>query len=264
MKISDIIHYPVKSLAGNKLTRAEVHERGLKDDRRLMLIDENNIFVSQRKFPQLCMIEVGITEDYIVLVDRRSNEAIRHKLEFELHKTEVSIWNKLVTSHLFLYKELDEWISERTGLSLRFAYMDESDHRQIDIDYANEGEIVSFADGFPILVANSASLAALNKSLSQPIDISHFRPNLVIDHDIPWEEDKWNRLQIGEVVLRLPKPCARCTVINIDPESGKTNPEVLLTLSKERLVDGKILFGMNAIVEKTGRIKRGDQVSILD
>jgi uncharacterized protein YcbX len=87
---------------------------------------------------------------------------------------------------------------------------------------------------------------------------------LVIDHDIAWDEDNWKRLQVGEVVLRLPKPCARCTVINVDPNSGKTNPEVLLTLSKERLVDGKILFGMNAVVEKTGRIKRGDQVTILD
>lgn len=263
MKISDIIHFPVKSLAGNRLFRSEVHERGLKDDRRFMLIDDKNVFTSQRKIPQLCHIEVGISEDYIVLRDRRTNESINHKLEFELRKTEVSIWKTISTSHLFLYKELDEWISEKMGVSLRFTYMDESDHRPINPKYAENNEIVSFADGYPILLCNTASLKDLNSNLSKDITMDHFRPNLVIEHDLAWAEDSWKRLKIGEVVLRIPKPCARCTVINIDPKTGDKNKEVLLALSKERMVDGKILFGINAIVEKTGTIKQGDSVEIL-
>jgi uncharacterized protein YcbX len=264
MKISDIIHYPVKSLAGNQLLRSEVHERGLEDDRRFMLIDDHNVFMSQRKIPQLCHVEVGITEDHIVLRDRRNNESIRHKLEFELQKTEVSIWKTITTSHLFLYKELDEWISDRMGTKLRFAYMDESDHRPINPKYAKADEIVSFADGYPILVCNSASLKALNESLSKPIAMAHFRPNLVIDHDIAWAEDQWKRLKIGGVILRIPKPCARCTVITIDPDTGEKNPEVLIQLGKKRMIDGKILFGANAIVEQTGVIKRNDKVEIVD
>ena len=264
MKISDIIHYPVKSLAGNHLLSAEEHERGLMEDRRLMLIDDENIFVSQRKFPMLSQIEVGITEDNIVLRDRRSNEFIKHQLEFELKKTDVKIWRSQTTSHQFLYKELDEWISEKMDAPLRFVYMDESDHRHMNPEFAKEDEIVSFAEGYPILICNEASLNYLNSKLTRPVTMAHFRPNLVIEDALVWEEDNWKRLKIGEVVLRIPKPCARCTVINIDPHTGEKDKEILLGLSQERMVDGKILFGINAIVEKTGPIRLEDKVEIIE
>ena len=91
MKISDIIHYPVKSLRANHLKSSEVHERALKDDRRFMLIDKNNTFVSQRKFPMLSQIDVGISENHLVLKNRRNNQVIQHALEFELKKTEMQI-----------------------------------------------------------------------------------------------------------------------------------------------------------------------------
>jgi len=264
MKISDIIHYPVKSLAGNSLSFSEVYERGLKEDRRFMLINDKNVFVSQRNFPQLSQIEVGINENDLVLRDRRSNQVIRHRLEFELQKTEVSIWKDKTSAHLFLYKELDEWISAKIGTPLRFAYMDESDHRAIDPTYGKEGELVSFADGFPILLCNSSSLEALNDELSIPIKMNHFRPNIIIEHDEAWAEDNWKKIKIGSVILRTPKPCARCKVINIDPESGNQNSEILHALSKKRMYDGKVYFGLNAIVEKTGSIKLNDQVEILE
>lgn len=264
MKISDIIHYPVKSLAGNHLLNVDVHERGLMDDRRLMLINDKGTFISQRKFPMLSQIEVGITEDNIVLRDRRSNEFIKHKLEFELKKTDVKIWRSQVTSHQFLYKELDEWISERMNANLRFVYMDESDHRHMNPEYASDDEIVSFADGYPILICNEGSLNQLNSKLTRPVTMAHFRPNLVVDGNIAWEEDKWKRVKIGEVILRIPKPCARCTIINIDPHTGEKDKEVLLTLSQERMIDGKILFGINAIVEKTGKIQLEDKLEIIE
>lgn len=264
MKISDIIHYPVKSFAGNKLPISEVHERGLKEDRRFMLIDDNNIFVSQRKYPMLSQIGVGITEDYMILKDRRTNEFIRHKLEFELKKSEVSIWKSNTTAHQFLYKELDEWITKRIGVSLRFVYMDESDHRHMNPRYASEDEIVSFADGYPILITNTASLADINSKSKTPISMDHFRPNIVVDNALAWEEDTWGKLKIGEVILRIPKACARCIVINIDPETGESNNDILANLGEERLIDGKILFGVNAIVEKTGVIKEGDEVEVLE
>ena len=265
MKISDIIHFPVKSLSGNHLKSSEIHERGLKDDRRIMLIDESNTFVSQRKYPMLSQIDVGITEDNIVLRDRRTNFVIKQALQFELKKTEVSIWRKNCTSHHFLKPDLDQWISEQIGAPLRFVYMDESDRRPINQKYAqSEDEIVSFADGYPILIANTASLKDLNDHLRDPISMEHFRPNLVIEHDIAWDEDHWKKLRIGEVLLRIPKPCERCIVIDIDPITGKNkSSEVLQTLAKIRMPKGGIYFGLNAIVEKTGKVRLGDKVEIV-
>lgn len=263
MKISDIINYPVKSLAGNHLSSSEVHERGLKDDRRLMLIDENNTFISQRKFPMLSQIEVGITEDTLVLKDRRDNQLIKFPFQLELKKTEVEVWKSKVTSHLFLKNDVNEWLSDHIGESIRLVYMDESDHRHINPDYASKDELVSFADGYPILIANTASLKDLNSKLPSPISMDHFRPNIVIDYDIAWDEDNWKRLIIGDVQLRIAKPCARCTVINVDPKTGEKNKDILISLSKSRLKDGEILFAMNAIVEKTGVINVGDEVVVV-
>ena len=263
MKISDIIHYPVKSLAGNRLQVSEVDNRGLKDDRRLMLIDENNSFVSQRTYPLLSQIEAGITEDFIILHDRRNDQMIKHPFELELQKTTVKIWGENETAHQFVNKQMDEWISEHIGGKLRFVYMDESDHRQINPEYAEKDELVSFADGYPILIATTASLAAFNSTLSSAISIDHFRPNIVIENDIPWEEDNWNRIRIGEVVIRIAKPCARCIVTNIDPKTGVSENKVLVGLGKIRLVDNKVLFGVNAIAEKMGTIKVGDKVELI-
>ncbi len=264
MKISDIIHYPVKSLAGNHLQVSEVHERGLKDDRRLMLIDENNTFVSQRRHPFLSQIEAGITEDFIILQDRRNEQLIKHPFELELKKTTVKIWGEDATAHLFVNKQMDEWISDHIGGKFRFVYMDESDHRHINPEYASKDELVSFADGYPILICNTASLADYNSKTSQSISMDHFRPNIVIDHNIAWDEDNWKRIRIGEVVIRIAKPCARCIVTNIDPKTGISENKVLVELGKLRLVDNKVLFGMNAIVEKTGKIKVGDEVELIE
>jgi uncharacterized protein YcbX len=264
MKISDIIHYPVKSLAGNHLNKSEVHERGLNEDRRLMLIDDNNTFVSQRTIALLSQIEVGISEDFIILKDRRTDEFIQQPLEFELKETKVKIWNDVVGSHHFLDNSLDEWISERMKTKVRFVYMDESNHRPINPKYAKEGEIVSFADGYPILITNTASLAAFNSTLEKAIAMDHFRPNIVIDHTIAWDEDNWKRIKIGEVVLRITKPCERCIITNINPKTGKVEQAVLADLGKIRLKDNKVLFGVNAVAEKTGIIKIEDKVIVID
>ncbi len=264
MKISDIIHYPVKALAGNHLAFSEIQNRGLKDDRRLMLIDKNNKFVSQRSYPLLSQIEAGINEDFIILKDKRSDQLIKHPFELRLDKTTVGIWGTEVTSHRFINTELDDWISDQIGEKLRFVYMDESDHRHINPDYAAKDELVSFADGYPILICNTASLEAFNSTISSPISMDHFRPNIVIEHNIPWEEDQWKRIRIGGVVIRIAKPCARCIVTNIDPTTGIAGNSVLNDLGKIRLVDNKVLFGMNAIAEEMGTIRLGDQVELIE
>ena len=51
--------------------------------------------------------------------------------------------------------------------------------------------------------------------------------------------------------LKLVKPCARCSIPNVDPVSAATGTEPGDTLSTYRAdsrVDGAITFGMNAIV----------------
>ena len=68
--ISEILIYPVKSLGGISLPEAEVEERGLRYDRRWLVIDDNNRFVTQRQYPVMALIEVSLTENGLQLHHR--------------------------------------------------------------------------------------------------------------------------------------------------------------------------------------------------
>ena len=128
---------------------------------------------------------------------------------------------------------------------------------------------VSFADAFPVLVTTTASLAALNREIEghggQAVRMGQFRPNLVIDCNEAWAEDRWTKLQIGEVVLDLVKPCDRCVVTTTDQTTGEINgKEPLASLARiRRSTDPRIkgvLFGVNAVPRALGRIRIGDAV----
>lgn len=127
-----------------------------------------------------------------------------------------------------------------------------------------EGEIVSFADGYPLLLTGTASLDNLNSKLDTPIEIDRFRTNIHLKTIVPFEEENWQRIKISDVVFRVAKKCARCHVINIDQHSGKALKEPLRTLSTYRKEGNKVNFGMNLIPETHGIIHEGDSVEILN
>ena len=138
------------------------------------------------------------------------------------------------------------------------------DHDLRAIESAGEDDIVSFADGYPILLANSASLNDLNSKLSSPIEMNRFRPNIVVDGNLPFAEDNWKRIKIGDVSFKVAKKCARCHVININQDTGLSSKEPLKTLSTFRKEGNKVNFGINLIPESTGIIHDKDSVVILD
>ena len=131
----------------------------------------------------------------------------------------------------------------------------EDDWRALRIG-ARDGDIVSFADGFPVLVVTRASLEALGDG----IDVRRFRPNVVVAGAAAWAEDEWRALDVGALTLRTPKPCARCTIPGVDPDSAAITKEPLRTLAKLRTRDNQALFGINAIPDGEGVIRVGDPV----
>ena len=123
------------------------------------------------------------------------------------------------------------------------------------------------ADGFPLLIATTASLAALDREAPVAVTMERFRPNLVVDGGDAWEEDGWRRLRIGTVVLRIAKPCSRCIIVTQDPLSGarEDGDEPLTTLrAMGRMRPGGIMFGENAVPEATGTIRLGDPVEAIE
>ncbi|WP_221394225.1 MOSC domain-containing protein [Dyadobacter sp. NIV53] len=264
MTLSEIWIYPVKSLSGIRLTHAEVEEKGLKYDRRWMIIDENGVFVTQRSFHKMALIDVELLSDSLVLSYRpENNNQISVPFQpISANPLTVTIWDD-ETDALTVSDEADKWLSDVLERNVRLVIMPESAERKADPRYAKNEENVSFADGFPFLIISQASLDQLNSRLAEPIEMKRFRPNFVVTGTTPHEEDGWKSVQIGNIQFDIVKPCARCVLTTVDPETGGKGPEPLKTLATYRRVNNKILFGQNVVARDFGKINEGDRLILL-
>lgn len=257
--------YPVKGFKGISLSKTDATERGINFDRRWMVIDEKGKFVTQRTENGFARIQVKLHNDHIELIDELERQAsikVSHEVAFAA-KADAKVWDDKVTI-MQVSKLADNWISELFSKNYRLVYQPDIDHRIADIKYAPEGHKVSLADGFPYLLCNEASLDQLNEKAGTNLNMNRFRPNLVIKGLKAFEEDNIRKIQTGDVVFRLVKPCARCVVTTIDQETGEKGTEPLKTLSAFRKNGNKILFGMNMIVEKQGELSVGSEVKIIE
>ena len=264
MHISAINIYPIKSLGGIALAESVVENRGLRFDRRWMLVDGENRFITQRQFPQMARVSVEVTAE--TLAAKHKGSSIRIDLYPKSRKAFVRIWD----SHLEAFEygdDVNHWFSEAIGAKCRLVVMQKDVSRRVDSRYAlrpGEDE-VSFADGYPYLLANEASLADLNSRLKTPVPMNRFRPNLVVSGAEPFAEDTWKIIRIGETFFHLVKPCARCVITTVEQTLGKfSGKEPLKTLAAYRNVGGKVMFGQNLIAENSGGVVRiGDVIEIV-
>ena len=149
--------------------------------------------------------------------------------------------------------------------------MPEETRREVNPLYAVRKfqDVVSFADGYPILLIGKGSLADLNAKLENPVPMNRFRPNLVVENSESFAEDKWKKIKIGDTIFHLVKPSERCVITTVDQEKGvfggKEPLKTLATYRLEKSATGqKILFGQNLIAESFGgKIKIGDKIEIL-
>jgi uncharacterized protein YcbX len=153
------------------------------------------------------------------------------------------------------------WFTALLGQTCRLVYLPDDGERTADAAYAPGGASVSFADGFPLLLLSSASLADLNARLPAPVPMNRFRPNLVVDGCAPFAEDHWRGLRIGAAAFTVAKPCARCVVPAIDQASGERDPHINRVLAGYRRFDGQILFGQNLLHSHPANIAVGDPVT---
>jgi uncharacterized protein YcbX len=185
----------------------------------------------------------------------------------EAHSTETSatidVWRTLVPTRA-ANPDASAWLSRVLGTTCTLVHQADPTSRPVTPDLARPGDVVSLADGFPLLITNQASLDDLNTRLQTPIPMDRFRPNLVIDGAPAWSEDSWSHILTPKIRLRLASPCSRCTVTTLDQHTGE-NPartEPLKTLATfHRDATGQITFGWNAIPETLGTIAVGDEVS---
>lgn len=260
--LSEIYIYPVKSLGGISLDSAIVEERGLKYDRRYLLVDENNMFMTQRDFPQLTFLKLSFSENGFTVANTQNDS--RAAIPFESDSKaniSVTIWDD-VCSAVRVSTELDDWFSNAINKKCSLVYMPDDEKRIVEKKYINDEHIVSFADAYPFLIIGQSSLDDLNTRLDQPIPINRFRTNFVFTGGTPYEEDNWKDFKIGELSFKAVKPCARCVITTTNQDTAERSNEPLKTLSEYRKIKNKVMFGMNVVCNKTGKISVGEKITL--
>ncbi len=277
MKITGIFIHPIKSCQRLALKQAEVTSKGFVWDREFMLVDKNRKFMTQRQDPELATIQVKLTEERLIL-SVKSNIIDPFILTPDLtgNSLEVNIWRDQ-TIAIDQGNEVAQWF--QTALQLpsdktcRLVRQSPENPRWVNSDYAvQKSDQVSFADGYPFLLTNTASLMDLNQRIRAnysnnklEIPMIRFRPNLVVETDQPFVEDHWKKLQIGEIQFTVVKPCDRCSITTTDQSTGERDQftEPLKTLSTFRRQPGGLMFGQNLIPQNTGVIRINDAVKVL-
>ena len=257
-QLSDIYIYPIKSLGAIRLDNTKTTEKGLQYDRRWMLIDTENNFMTIRRNVEFLFFKLSMTDHGF----RVAYKGDALEVPFDFHSDEeitCSVWDDEVIA-LKGKSNWNKWFSEKIGRPCSLVYMPEESNRVIKPMWG--GTSVSFADGYPLLVVGEESLKELNHKLESPVEMMRFRPNLVFNGGKAYDEFNWSTFKIGEVEFQGLKPCARCIVTTYDPKTGEKDREPLLTLSKQK-IDGNIVFGQHSKSVDSGVISEGDSIKIL-
>lgn len=253
--------YPVKSLAGIAVKQWPVTEKGLLYDRKWMLIDEQQQFLSQRRLPEMALIKTALTDEALILSAPGMNDIALPLQPADGEIIPSQIWHDNCEARS-VSVAANQWLSEFLQLKCRLVYQPDDLIRAVDPHYARPGDKVGFADGFPFLILSDASLAALNATMNLNLAMERFRPNLVISGCDSYAEDSWREISIGAIEFRLPKPCSRCSVPAIDPQTAQVGKEPLTTLNRLRKWQNKIYFGQNALHNNCGILSIGNEVLI--
>jgi uncharacterized protein len=263
LTVSELYIYPIKSLGGIALNKASLIERGFEYDRRWMLVDANNQFLTQREVNAMAFLKVQLTEQGLLITNiSKPGEELAVPFEPTVEGTEmVDVWSSRCRAQR-VSDEADAWFSKQLGFAAKLFYMPDATHRYVDGRYAHNKEITSFTDGYPLLLIGQASLDDLNSRLETPLPMNRFRPNIVFTGGTPFQEDYLKYFEINGITFFGVKPCARCVMTTINQQTAEKAKEPLKTLSTYRLKNKKILFGQNLLHQATGIISIGDTITI--
>lgn len=266
MHIGALAIYPLKSGRQVSLKNMALDRFGPAGDRRWMLVDASGRFVTQRTHPRMCLMAAAVENGRLLLQAPGQPDLVVEPVT-EPDQLTVTVWNDQVAA-LAVSPAADAWCSTFLNMPVRLVWMPESTQRAVSPAHAGAGHTTGFSDGFPLLLVTQSSLDHLNTLLPYPVDWRRFRPNIVIAGDLPpHAEDGWKHLRIGDVELAVVKPCSRCVIPSIDPDTADKNGQILTVMRKYRAgADGKTYFGQNVIISRQPegtRLNLGDAVRVL-
>jgi uncharacterized protein YcbX len=265
LTLTEIWIYPVKSLAGIRLQHAKVKQKGLVYDRRWMLIDEAGRFLTQREHPEMSRFHLTMSNGQVIIESKQSSQSIVLDLKGVVSDEYLPtvIWDDKIET-IEVNRDYSQWFSDQLKMKCKLVFFPEANTRDVDQDYAKNGEQVSLADGYPFLIIGQASLDDLNKRLKTPVPMNRFRPNFIFTGGLPFEEDGWKNFRIGTNQFIGVKPCGRCALTTVDQQTGIKGLEPLATLATYRKHGSKIYFGQNLLAIDYDELQEGDEIVLGD
>lgn len=232
-EVEALYRYPVKSMAGERLDGAELGWHGLDGDRRLGLrrVDDRGGFpwLTASKLPEL-----------VLYTPVRREPAAIGNLPTHIRTPE--------GRELPLFgPELAEEISRRHG-------------SPVEVMHLNRG----IFDEASLSLISSATISEVGRLAGVQLDARRFRPNIVIAtvQSVAFEEDQWvgGVLRFGETpggaAIGITNYDERCSMVNLDPDTARPDPEVLKAIVRERNNNA----GVYATVIRRGRIEIGQPI----
>lgn len=265
--ISGLYTYPVKSCAGIAHTHSPVTQAGIAFDRRWVMVDHRGIFMTQRTCARMALIRPGVTADRLTLdapgmptitVLSSTDDVAPAQVPVRIFDTDTIGFDE--------GNNVAQWLSQFLRLRCRLLRMHPQAARiasreHVDL-WINKNSAwapdfparhpFGFADSFPFLIINQASLDELNHQLlakgQAAVPINRFRPNIVLEGLPPYDEDYLSGMRINGMTFAFVKRCARCPIPNINQETAVSADEPNLTLIAHRSFTDGVLFGVYAVV----------------
>ncbi|HEX7480781.1 MAG TPA: MOSC N-terminal beta barrel domain-containing protein [Polyangiales bacterium] len=262
-EISALHIYPVKGCAGIEVSGIRLDALGPLFDRRFMIVDDNGRFMTQREHPRMALIRVKLTPTALVLETEGMPKLTLDTATRSERRRHVQVWEAHLPAES-LGHSAAQWLGEVLGTPCELVRFADDAVRIVDRRYVLDERRVGFADAFPMLIISEASLDALNLRLLQPVPMNRFRPNVVVSGTEPHAEDSWKLLRVGQLLIDVAKPCARCTVPTVDQTTGIAGKEPMATLARYRTKDHKVYFGQNCVHRDFGMLRVGDELEILE
>ncbi|RFU40752.1 MOSC domain-containing protein [Actinomadura logoneensis] len=264
--LAELHVYPLKSAGGTALSHAELTPTGLRHDREFMLVTPEGRHLSQREHPRMALLRPSFDGE-VLTVSAPGMEPLELKASAAGEPVDVTVHRKPCQG-VDQGDAAAEWFTrylassgpERGGPFAGCRLVRFTGRRPT----GRGGGEVAFADGYPLLVISAESLADLNTRLDEPLPMDRFRPSLVLTGLGPYGEDGVRLLRVGETVVELVKPCARCVITTTDQRTAARTHEPLRTLATYRKRDGGLVFGQNAVPRELGTLRTGDPVEILE
>ena len=264
LEITKLLIYPIKSLAGIALDEAKVERKGLAHDRRWMLVDNDHGHITQRTHPVMALLQPAIEGGRMTITHKQKPEV---QFSFGLEEVvnellTVTVWGDTCEAYE-VSAEASAWFTKQLGSACKLVKMPEEFVRPTDPDFsATADDKVSFADGYPLLIFDEASVALIREKSGAAIYEDRFRGNIIFKGGHAHIEDELKRFSINHLDFYGSKPCTRCVLTTVNQDTAEKGKEPLKTLATYRLIDNKIKFGQNVIPLNEGTIQVGDHIIV--